>query len=603
MILLFAFMTTGTFAPKTTGGKLNASGSKFLNRRKRQELEPGRTDDSNSAAQTRDPHGAMGLLSSSDLEPIVPQTVPVVSSAPLQQLPSSSQGLSFNDLSRIAQEISPRTNASPPPTLTSNYASSSPFTSFDFAPSSQPSDSKFNSSSRVRIEDDVESVEESAIRPAVRQPSNHDAAAGGGRKKKVLFQADVQDNRPDSSQSSNFDDLINIEPTISDRTYRRLPTSQLLDETTIGTRVTPDMDDNALVDAFRKEIDELRCERDLLLDEKRAWLEQLKNENAVMMLLLQDSKTAKERLLQELDLVEKEKDKLRSREMDEIDARFDELLSSTPLGEQSRANLPPALRSKADEVHKQLCMQAIRCRSNQRDLSRFILDRVSVAEQAFMQSNSQTVQAITWQMILEELRSIASVAPCNVASAKEVAKDLFLAVSMSALEGISLPLIEGNVEAKPIVAMASLQKHILKLKHEYESQKRLGDTRLTSKKASRDATEHTKFLAIEKSKIKVEYDDVLSEAIALKIAAEKAVGKLTAKNEALKNNLTNLRKKGTSSENLDATGAVLNPNNPILAAAVVVSSFDDLPSTVRAIAWRELTVHCRTIVTSHLLAA
>jgi predicted AAA+ superfamily ATPase len=63
-------------------------------------------------------------------------------------------------------------------------------------------------------------------------------------------------------------------------------------------------------------------------------------------------KSAKEKLLEEINTVEKEKDRLKSLQVDGLESTvLDKVLANSSLSEMNRSQLPSHTRGRAEEVH------------------------------------------------------------------------------------------------------------------------------------------------------------------------------------------------------------------------------------------------------------
>ena len=129
-------------------------------------------------------------------------------------------------------------------------------------------------------------------------------------------------------------------------------------------------------------------------------------------------KTVKEKLLQEIDSVEKERNRIRSLQADALESSvLERVLTNSPLAEANRSQLPAHIRGRADEVYKILCTLASKCRSNQTDVFELVLSKVEEAENGFLSREEEALETA-----IEELRQIASSSPGNVMAAINVSK-------------------------------------------------------------------------------------------------------------------------------------------------------------------------------------
>lgn len=129
-------------------------------------------------------------------------------------------------------------------------------------------------------------------------------------------------------------------------------------------------------------------------------------------------KTVKEKLLQEIDSVEKERNRIRSLQADALESSvLERVLTNSPLAEANRSQLPAHIRGRADEVYKILCTLASKCRSNQADVFELVLSKVEEAENGFLSREEEALETA-----IEELRQIASSSPGNVMAAINVSK-------------------------------------------------------------------------------------------------------------------------------------------------------------------------------------
>jgi hypothetical protein len=126
----------------------------------------------------------------------------------------------------------------------------------------------------------------------------------------------------------------------------------------------------------------------------------------------------KTKLLKEIDSIERERDRLRAVHLEVQDTAFDDMLSQLPLAESQRMQLPPQLRARADELHKDVCALAYRCRANQNDIIELALRKVVEVERAFLDRRSNGGDDSILHESWEQLRALASSTPGNVVTVR-----------------------------------------------------------------------------------------------------------------------------------------------------------------------------------------
>lgn len=167
-----------------------------------------------------------------------------------------------------------------------------------------------------------------------------------------------------------------------------------------------------------EELQSVKSERDELLMEKSFWLSKFQSDNAGLLKVLNHAKEVKVKVLQEIDSLEKEKDRLRSIQLDGVESSvLERVLDNSPLAETNRTTLPAHLRGKADELHKTLVTLATKCRSNQLQIFEKIVSLVEESENHFLDRNESAVENA-----ISELKNIASSSPGNVMAAVNVSK-------------------------------------------------------------------------------------------------------------------------------------------------------------------------------------
>ena len=169
---------------------------------------------------------------------------------------------------------------------------------------------------------------------------------------------------------------------------------------------------------LQEELLNVKAERDELLMEKSFWLSKFQSDNANLLRILISTRDVKTKMLQEIDSLEKEKDRMKSLQLDGVEASLlDRVLDNSPLAEANRGTLPAHLRGRADELHKTLTTLATKCRSNQLELFEMVITKVEDIETQFLNRNDEAVEnAVT------ELKNIASSSPGNVLAAVNVSK-------------------------------------------------------------------------------------------------------------------------------------------------------------------------------------
>ena len=81
------------------------------------------------------------------------------------------------------------------------------------------------------------------------------------------------------------------------------------------------------------ELFNVKAERDELLMEKSFWLSKFQSDNASLLEILISTRDVKAKMLQEIDSLEKEKDRLRSLQLDGLESSLlDRVLDNSPLG-------------------------------------------------------------------------------------------------------------------------------------------------------------------------------------------------------------------------------------------------------------------------------
>jgi hypothetical protein len=180
---------------------------------------------------------------------------------------------------------------------------------------------------------------------------------------------------------------------------------------------TPGVSEAALT-VVKEELLQVKAERDELLLEKSFWLSKFQSDNAKLLQILISTREVKTKMLQEIDSLEKEKDRLRSLQMDGLDSSLlDRVLDNSPLAEANRTTLPAHLRGRADELHKTVNTLATKCRANQLEVFEMVVSKVEDIETHFLNRNDDAVDNA-----IHELKNIASSSPGNVLAAVNVSK-------------------------------------------------------------------------------------------------------------------------------------------------------------------------------------
>jgi hypothetical protein len=176
---------------------------------------------------------------------------------------------------------------------------------------------------------------------------------------------------------------------------------------------------SAEVIALQDELSMIKAERDELVLEKTFWLSKFQSDNANLLQILISTRDAKTKMLQGIDSLEKEKDRMRSLRLDGVESSLlDRVLDNSPLAEANRTTLPAHLRGRADDLHKTLTTLATKCRANQLELFEMIISKVEETENFFLSRNEDAVD-----VAIAELKNIASSSPGNVMAAVNVSKN------------------------------------------------------------------------------------------------------------------------------------------------------------------------------------
>lgn len=90
---------------------------------------------------------------------------------------------------------------------------------------------------------------------------------------------------------------------------------------------------NAEWTLHQDELFNVKAERDELLMEKSFWLSKFQADNASLLQILMSTRDVKVKMLQEIDSLEKEKDRLRSLQLDGLESSLlDRVMDNSPLG-------------------------------------------------------------------------------------------------------------------------------------------------------------------------------------------------------------------------------------------------------------------------------
>jgi hypothetical protein len=226
------------------------------------------------------------------------------------------------------------------------------------------------------------------------------------------------------------------------------------------------------------EMVDIARQRDELIDEKESWTKQLEADNASLLQLLVDVKSAKDSFLQKLEELELEKNRLRTRETGHIESDIELRLSTGLLGLAGREHMPESQRSAAEIVHRRLTGLAVKCRSNQLDVMDHVKSCVSTVENAFLSNDNVKVETE-----LGKLERLSSASPGNIFAAEALSADLKTALltSLADADDDSLVrLMQRNVKVDPKVCdvlamklrqnldnpMAVLKASVVQLKRE-----------------------------------------------------------------------------------------------------------------------------------------
>ncbi|GMH90826.1 hypothetical protein TL16_g11881, partial [Triparma laevis f. inornata] len=141
--------------------------------------------------------------------------------------------------------------------------------------------------------------------------------------------------------------------------------------------------------------DQIKLERNRLLKEKQQWLSHVKKENDVLMSLLSDVRTGKEKIKGEMEKLTAERNEIKTLKMDNIVHHFEKTLSELPLGERgnfSRDHEPIENQHKTDGVHSLMCSIARRARAIQESAIKNLVEAIRNTEDTFLAGGDITTR-------------------------------------------------------------------------------------------------------------------------------------------------------------------------------------------------------------------
>lgn len=291
---------------------------------------------------------------------------------------------------------------------------------------------------------------------------------------------------------------------------------------------------------LEERLQEAAFEKEQMLAEKSHWIATLQDENNVLVNVLQDARKAKELFLQELDLLHRERMRVKHLNSDGLN-NVQEFLASLPLATAAPHTIPVQLRSKARELHNELCNLVLEIKANQEQVMEFVSRQATFAEHALLTGSTETCHSY-----LNDVRDLASARPNNMTAAKEV------------LEHLPEAVLAAVVNLQPITEQ--------------------------SRGAGRGALHQAGTTPEDAAK---------SEAF---LELEEELSRLSTQNSAFQDRIKELE---TTIEDLKKNGyrPPIDPNQ-----INGVSTFDDLPDDVRSTAWRMLSSFVLDELNAHPLA-
>jgi hypothetical protein len=172
--------------------------------------------------------------------------------------------------------------------------------------------------------------------------------------------------------------------------------------------------------AIQNELNMLRSQNETLLREKKYWMLRIHEDNQRLVTLFNSIKEVKSKLLNEIDEVQKEKDKLKFLQINTLECHIDNMLGiESELSESKRGHLPINIRAQGEDLYYKLVDLTKKVKANQHDVLQYTGKLVQSIEKNFLDRNDIEVEKG-----LLSLKNIASAAPGNIATAEALSASL-----------------------------------------------------------------------------------------------------------------------------------------------------------------------------------
>ena len=192
--------------------------------------------------------------------------------------------------------------------------------------------------------------------------------------------------------------------------------------------------------ATQNELNMLRSQNETLIREKKYWMLRIHEDNQRLVTIFNSIKDVKSKLLNEIDEVQKEKDKLKFLQINTLDCHIDNMLEvESELSENKRGHLPLNIRALGQDLYYKLVDLTKKVKANQHDVLQYTAKLIQSIEKNFLDRNDIEVEKG-----LLSLKNIASAAPGNIATAEALSASLPNAIINTLIDNANIDYIYIN---------------------------------------------------------------------------------------------------------------------------------------------------------------